>query len=127
MAKEVPDLRRDASQTTATPTETTRESDENAVRCAACGLAIAKRSDRMEMSGAHEHTFVNPSGVVFQVACFREAAGCVEVGDEEATFTWFPGWTWQIAICARCRAHLGWKFRLSPDAFWGLIRARLAG
>lgn len=120
MAKEVPDLRRDAS-------ESLKEQEEEALRCAVCGHEIARRRDAIEMSGAHEHTFVNPSGVVFDVLCFREAAGCVEVGDEEATFTWFPGWTWQVAICGRCRSHLGWKFRLAPDAFWGLIRTKLRG
>lgn len=120
MAKEVPDLRRDAS-------EKAKDDEGEALRCAACGFEIAKRRDAMEMSGAHQHTFVNPSGVVFDVACFREAAGCVEVGDEEATFTWFPGWSWQIAICGSCRGHLGWKFRLAPDSFHGLIRARLHG
>lgn len=120
MAKEVPDLRRDAS-------ETTRDEEDEEVRCVACGHGIARRRDAIEMSGAHEHTFVNPSGVVFQVVCFRDVTGCVEIGDEEATFTWFPGWTWQIAICSRCRSHLGWKFRLLPDAFWGLIRTKLRG
>jgi hypothetical protein len=120
VAKEVPDLRRDAS-------EVVKNDDDAAVRCAACAHEIAQRRDAIEMSGSHGHTFVNPSGVVFEVACFREAAGCVEVGDEEATFTWFPGWTWQIAICGSCRAHLGWKFRLAPDAFHGLIRTRLRG
>jgi hypothetical protein len=124
VAKEVPDLRRDASETTKGDE---RVGEEEALRCAACGHEIATRRDAIEMSGAHEHTFVNPSGVVFHVACFRDAAGCVEVGDEEATFTWFPGWTWQIAICGQCRAHLGWKFRLAPDAFWGLIRTKLRG
>lgn len=117
MAKEVPDLRRDASE----------KDEDDELRCAACGHAIAKKRDAIEMSGAHQHTFVNPSGVVFEVACFREAAGCAEVGDEDATFTWFPGWTWQIAVCGSCRAHLGWRFRLAPDAFWGLIRTKLVG
>jgi hypothetical protein len=111
VAKEVPDLYRDASN----------DEGDDSLRCGSCGFEIARRRDRIEMSGAHEHTFVNPAGAVFGIGCFREAAGCAEVGDEEATFTWFPGWSWQIAVCRR------WRFRLAPDAFHGLILARLRG
>jgi hypothetical protein len=119
VAKEVPDLHLDAAQTP-------HESDDS-LRCAACGFEIARKADRIEVSGAHEHTFVNPFGLVFELACFREAAGCMEIGDEDATFSWFPGWTWQIVMCSRCRVHLGWKFRLEADVFHGLIRTQLRG
>ena len=79
----------------------------------------------MEMSGAHEHTFVNPAGVVHHVGCFVAAPGCVHVGTTEEAFSWFPGWTWQIAVCAQCRTHLGWMFRCAGEQFHGLILAAL--
>jgi hypothetical protein len=29
--------------------------------------------------------------------------------------SWFPGYAWTIAYCARCYSHLGWKFTLVAD------------
>jgi len=34
-----------------------------------------------------------------------------------------PGWSWQIVLCGRCRAHLGWIYRCTPEQFHGLIVA----
>src|SRR5207245_8018672 len=36
------------------------------LRCAACDHRITDDAYRIEMSGSHEHTFVNPAGVVHQ-------------------------------------------------------------
>lgn len=77
------------------------------------------------MAGAHEHTFVNPAGYAFHIGCFGAAPGCAHAGDEDPTFSWFPGWTWQLALCARCGAHLGWTYRNAAQRFWGLILAAL--
>jgi hypothetical protein len=98
---------------------------DDALRCAACDHAITEGAYRSEMSGAHEHTFVNPAGIVHHIGCFVAAPGCAYTGSPEAAFSWFPGWSWQIAVCARCRAHLGWIFRLSGQQFHGLILAAL--
>ena len=73
------------------------------------------------MAGAHEHTFVNPAGIVHHIGCFSIAPGCVSVGAPDPTFSWFPGWTWQIAICARCQTHLGWLYRNADEQFHGLL------
>jgi len=73
------------------------------------------------MSGAHEHTFVNPGGFVHRIACFNAAPGCVYLGPTESAFSWFPGWSWQVAACARCRAHVGWIYRNAGEQFHGLI------
>lgn len=108
--------------------ETTREtttSDDDAVRCAVCGQRITDRSYRSEVSGAHEHTFVNPGGFAFRIGCFVAAPGCVHVGATSEAFSWFPGWSWQIAICGSCRAHVGWIFRCAGEQFHGLIVSAL--
>jgi hypothetical protein len=76
---------------------------------------------RIEVGGAHEHTFVNPHGFVHHVGCFAAASGCSYAGPTETAFSWFPGFSWQIARCGRCHAHLGWIFRASGDSFHGLI------
>jgi hypothetical protein len=71
------------------------------------------------------HTFVNPSAIVFTIGCFSEARGCSQHGARETFFTWFPGHAWQIALCARCQAHVGWSFS-GPSFFVALILERVA-
>jgi len=98
------------------PTDT----DAPPIRCATCDHRITEEAYRIEIAGAHEHTFVNPGGFVHHIGCFVAAPGCVHVGTPETAFSWFPGYSWQIASCARCRAHLGWIFRCAPEQFHGL-------
>jgi len=106
--------------------ETTGAIDES-IRCASCDHRLSEQAYRITQSGAHEHTFVNPAGIVFHIACFAVAAGCAHVGLTEEAFTWFPGWKWQVAICARCHAHVGWIFRCAGQQFHGLIVSALRG
>jgi hypothetical protein len=98
---------------------------DDALRCRACKHVITQRSYRTERSGAYEHTFVNPGGFMHTLGCFVAAPGCTYQGDPETAFSWFPGWAWQIAVCARCHAHVGWIFRLAPEQFHGLLIAAL--
>jgi hypothetical protein len=89
--------------------------------CAACGHRITDDDHRIDVNGTHEHVFVNPAGFQFQIGCFDAAPGCAHHGATETAFSWFPGWTWQVAACARCRAHLGWIYRNAGQQFHGLI------
>ena len=98
---------------------------DHAVVCVVCGHRITDADHRMEMSGSHEHTFVNPAGFAYVIGCWSHAPGCVHLGSNETAFSWFPGWSWQIAACARCRAHLGWVYRNAGEQFHGLIADRL--
>ena len=98
---------------------------EHALVCVVCGHRITDEDYRMEMSGAHQHTFVNPAGFAYVIGCFTAAPGCIHLGSTESAFSWFPGWTWQLAACARCRAHLGWVYRNAGEQFHGLIADRL--
>jgi hypothetical protein len=95
------------------------------LRCAACDHRITDDAYRIEMSGSHEHSFVNPAGVVHRIGCFHPAPGCVYRGSTETAFSWFPGWTWQIAVCASCGAHVGWIYRSAGEQFHGLVLAAL--
>ena len=93
--------------------------------CAACEHRITTVDARVERGGAHEHTFVNPGGFVHHVGCYAIAPGCVHIGAPDPAFSWFPGWTWQIAECGRCRIHLGWIFRCAGEQFHALLVGRL--
>ena len=101
--------------------------EEKWLRCVACGARITPERARMEVNGAHEHTFMNPAGLRFVVACFSVAPGCVPEGERSTVWTWFPGRAWQIALCKGCGAHLGWSFHADQAApFHGLVRDRIA-
>ena len=93
--------------------------------CSVCEAPITDEAHRAERAGAHEHTFVNPHGIVHRVRCFAAASGLAHVGAPETAFTWFPGYSWQISDCARCRVHIGWIYRCADDTFFGLVADRL--
>lgn len=95
------------------------------VRCARCEHALTDAKARTEKDGAHRHTFVNPSGLSFHVACYRDAPGCLEIGEAETFWSWFSGYSWRNALCGRCGVHVGWSYRGRDDAFFGLIVDRI--
>jgi hypothetical protein len=97
---------------------------ERAVRCRACGAPLASERDRMPLEGAATRSYVNPAGLVYEVAAFQRAAGCRVEGDPSTFWTWFPGHAWQLALCGRCGAHVGWAFS-GPSAFFGLLVERI--
>lgn len=106
-------------------TDQGRSSTGGALVCAKCGHPITSEGQRMQMGGGHRHTFANPHGVVFQIACYASAPGCSTVGGDQMDFTWFPGYAWAVAQCSRCGAHVGWRFRCGAHVFHGLVYDRL--
>jgi hypothetical protein len=99
-----------------------KKEEEKHILCAQCRAVITSPHERIEVQGAHEHTFFNPYGIIFQIGCFRQARGCGYQGPAIAEFSWFPGYSWRIAICSSCLTHLGWLYS-APDkeSFCGLI------
>ena len=94
--------------------------------CAVCRHTITQENHKISVQGKDEYTFFNPGGILFHIGCFQEAAGCVVQGVPTTEFSWFPGFSWQIAYCAACREHLGWLFsRDMGEYFFGLVLARL--
>ena len=89
--------------------------------CARCRRPITTTAARIEVEGAHAHTFKNPDGFVFRVACFREASGLRRVSPQSSEATWFAGYTWQIEVCTGCREQPGWLYRAGDHTFHGLI------
>ncbi len=105
-----------------------RESSGRPIRCAHCGQQVSTADQRIEKAGSHAHRFENPAGIVFRIGCFRHAPGCRRAGEATLAWTWFPGHAWSMALCIKCGTHLGWSFAPAGtgDAFYGLIRLRLA-
>lgn len=93
--------------------------------CRQCGQVLTSRQSVIEIDGASDHVFENPHGMVYHVRCFDEAPGAVTLGAPTDEFTWFRGYTWQIALCGGCRSHVGWAFIADKHRFWGLIPGRL--
>lgn len=92
--------------------------------CARCGHVITHERERTTVNGRHTHTRVNPSGFVFHFGCFARAEGCLVLGPPTAEASWFPGFVWQLALCAACKTHLGWAFH-GESGFLGLVLDRL--
>lgn len=101
------------------------EEEERAILCAQCGHEVTSERHKIAVDGGFEHSFANPAGVVYHIGCFGEAPGCGPTGRESGEFTWFEGYTWQVAVCRGCMTHLGWKYQSERDSFFGLILPRL--
>ena len=99
---------------------------EKYIYCRQCHQVITSDEHRISRGGAHTHTFANPNGLVFNIACFKLVTGCAYTGPFSQEFTWFKGYQWRIVVCSMCLNHLGWYFVSgSGDSFHGLIIDRL--
>ncbi|MCP4744638.1 MAG: hypothetical protein GY874_00625 [Desulfobacteraceae bacterium] len=103
------------------------EEEENWIVCKQCGQELAKPTERADVNGSHRHSFANPNGIIFEIGCFSIVRGCRKYGVPSAEFTWFPGYAWQVIVCAKCLSHLGWLFLSRQSGhFFGLILVQLA-
>jgi len=97
------------------------------ILCAECSQAITGDSERIEVNGSHEHTFVNPSGIIFQIGCFARVSGTKISGAATEQWSWFKGYSWRIVCCGRCGTHLGWVYMGRDEIiFFGLVLSRLS-
>lgn len=108
----------------------------DAILCSGCGATLAHTRDIFSLTSAGAAgTFVNPSGIVFQILTLRTvAAPSVVVDNVQSTQdSWYPGYAWSIAYCSACFRHLGWQFDAversedagAPTRFFGFRRAAL--
>jgi len=103
-----------------------RQQPESWLFCRYCGHRIVPAEAAMEVNGSHHHTFFNPAGIVFEIRCFSSAGGCIVTGEASREFTWFAGFSWRIALCSACLAHMGWYFGSGESSFFGLISTNLS-
>lgn len=109
------------------PKDQVLEDEQGALLCRTCRARITSEDLAMTMNGQHQHAFFNPAGIAFEIRCFRAAPGALAQGVPSSEFSWFAGYAWQLACCATCHTHLGWRFVDQPgsNAFFGLIASRL--
>lgn len=123
-------------------TDTSEEPDDT-IYCRRCGHGVTRDRWAVSIDGVGEKPFTNPAGHRFVVVCFRDAPGASAQGDPTESFTWFPGYAWNFAVCRECAAHLGWVYHPAADTrdaempagaagagaavFFGLIKAQLSG
>ncbi|HEY3699188.1 MAG TPA: cereblon family protein [Spongiibacteraceae bacterium] len=97
------------------------------ILCRFCHAAITSKREELQVSGGHQHRFVNPSGLQFLIGCFKLAPGCDIAGPAINEYSWFKGFIWQIARCSDCGEHLGWFYQSGEaNQFFGLIVEKLA-
>ena len=106
--------------------ETETEKKKESIICKNCGNEITTVEYGIAVSGQHAHIFTNPLGITFHIGCFSRAWGCFVYGIPTYEATWFPGFTWCVAVCANCFTHLGWYYQSGGDSFYGFIMANLA-
>ena len=117
------------------PKDQVLEDEQGALLCRTCRARITSEDLAMTMNGQHQHAFFNPAGIAFEIRCFWAAPGALAQGVPSSEFSWFAAMDfglgedgfWQMALCATCHTHLGWRFVDQPgsNAFFGLITSRL--
>ena len=97
-----------------------------AVRCAYCKSLITYQGNADTIAGKHVHSYSNPAGYEFTIACYHKA-WCKITGRPTREWSWFAGYTWQYALCPQCQEHLGWFYHNQPNnsSFYGLILERI--
>lgn len=88
--------------------------------CAVCKAYVTDDDCKVDINGSHEHYKLNPQGHAFLFRSFKQAEGCMPVGQATAEYTWFSGYLWQFSYCVTCHTQLGWYFTGS-ESFFGLI------
>ncbi len=93
--------------------------------CKFCKTKITSAKYKIKVNGKFRHVCANPHGYLFELGCFSNGKNFVPAGNPSKEFTWFPGYAWQVILCATCFAHLGWLYTTSTNSFLGLILTNL--
>jgi hypothetical protein len=98
---------------------------DRAICCKQCGTPITWESAAMSVQQHHQHTRINPAGVIYSIWCFAQVKNVVTLGAPSCEFPWFAGHSWVVVVCGTCQTHLGWRFDAPGSLFYGLIADRL--
>ena len=120
----------DGANRAKTESEKEPEAGRRTLRCKACQSELADEQD--VFSATKEGpvgAYINPAGFLHEIVTLRAVRGISLTGPAVAQASWCIGYTWTIAICMTCQAHLGWQFDATtdqmPPTFWGLRRAAI--
>ncbi|XP_007229189.2 uncharacterized protein si:ch211-51h9.7 [Astyanax mexicanus] len=99
---------------------------EGLLLCRSCGHEVALERDvsfvpsRLALSHRNNtvlgerritvQLFENPQGFQYEVLTLKKA-DVLKHWPADKHFTWFPGFSWTVATCPRCKTHLGWAFQ----------------
>lgn len=109
-------------------------STDTQILCRACGhelgfgrdihfvpsrMALSTRNDT-SVGGRkiHVQLFENPQGLQFEVITFRRA-DVTKHWPADHRFSWYPGFSWTVATCPRCKSHLGGYNRTEDVCVYG--------
>ena len=67
--------------------------------CSACNSVITYSDRLVAVSGSKRHSFTNPAGVFCEFFTFSSCPGAVTFGDPTEEHSWFPGYSWSLALC----------------------------
>ncbi|UCE78543.1 MAG: hypothetical protein JSV13_08525 [Nitrospiraceae bacterium] len=95
------------------------------ILCIQCVCRITSIDHIIAINGAHRHSFTNPAGYFYEIACFSSAVGCAIARMSTFEYTLFKGYCWRLVFCSTCSLHLGWFYQSNKDHFFGLVRNRL--
>lgn len=100
---------------------------EGLLLCRSCGHEVALERDvrfvpsRLALSHRNNtviggrrvsvQLFENPQGLQFDVITLKRA-DVLKHWPADKHFTWFPGFSWTVATCPRCKTHLGGSARV---------------
>ncbi|CAD6229858.1 unnamed protein product [Miscanthus lutarioriparius] len=104
----------------------------NIIRCRNCLTRIARRSDMVVTSSdSPMMTHSKPHSSVKEIITVYSATGLALRGDPSKTHSWFPEYTWTIALCSACQSNIGWLFRadnknLHPRSFWAIRTSQVS-
>jgi len=99
-------------------------SADRALLCKFCHQRITSVDKAIRIQNSHQHIFTNPAGDTFRIGCFSSAPGCYQRTPPTMEFTWFKGFSWQVALCANCQVQMGWLYQAEATdsaLFYGLI------
>jgi hypothetical protein len=102
------------------------DKDRIVYRCSGCGAVISHSGLIIEINGAKEHSFVNPSGIRCDFITFSHCENSTAHPELYLEYSWFSGYGWRFLTCEACSRHLGWQYdatggRKSPGSFFGVL------
>jgi cereblon len=95
-------------------------------QCLLCSSVVSYSDRLITVFDTKRHSFINPAGVSCELLTFSCCPGAILFGEPTEEHSWFPGYSWSLALCGHCNSHLGWYYRAVSEPadlseFWGIL------